>query len=303
MTNYDFIVIGGGVSGLSAAMYATRLGLSTLTFAKMPGGLITTTHLVENWPGIKQISGPDLAMSIYDHAKSVNAEIKNEQVLSVTKENELFKIQTSSGEYLAKAVLFSTGSEHRKLGVPGEKEFENKGVSYCALCDGAFYKNKQVAIVGGGDSAVKEALLLSQYATKVFIIVRKDTLRCEPTNNEKLKNSGEKIEVLYNSEIAEILGSAKVEKIRLKDGREMNMDGVFVAVGHLPQTDLAKNLGVELNSKGEIMVNRRAETNLPGVYAAGDCDDSEFKQAITGSAEAVTASYYAYHYCNKGGNY
>jgi thioredoxin reductase (NADPH) len=302
---YDFIIIGGGVSGLSSAMYATRLGLNTLAITEMPGGLITTTHLVENWPGIKSISGPDLAISLYEHALASGTEIKNETVKSVSKKDKTFVVKTSSGEYESKAILFATGTKHKNLGAPGEKEFENKGVSYCALCDGGFYKNKIVSIVGGGDSAAKEALFLSEHASKVYIIVRKDLLRAEPINAERIKNTP-KIEILYKTEIEEILGTTKVEKIRIKNGegkfsgQEIPMDGVFLAIGHIAQTSLAGDLGVELNEKGEIKINRRAETNIPGVFAAGDCADTEFKQAITGSAEGVTAAYYAYHYCNSG---
>ncbi|MBI4975419.1 FAD-dependent oxidoreductase, partial [Candidatus Peregrinibacteria bacterium] len=151
---YDFIIIGGGCSGLSAAMYGTRLGLKTLTLAELPGGLITTTHLVENWPGIKTTSGPDLAIALLEHAKASGAEIKSERVVKVEKlQDGKFKVKTMSNEYESKTILFATGTKHKKLGAPGEKEFENKGVSYCALCDGAFFKNKIVCVVGGGDSA------------------------------------------------------------------------------------------------------------------------------------------------------
>lgn len=306
---YDFIVIGGGCSGLSAAMYGTRLGLRTLTFAEMPGGLITTTHLVENWPGIKSISGPDLAMQLYEHALASGAEILNEYVKKVERFEDngvsLYRIHTSSGSYEGKTVLFATGTKHRKLGVPGEKELENKGVSYCALCDGAFFKEKVVCVVGGGDSAAKEALFLTEHASKVYIIVRKDILRAEPINAERIAKN-EKIEILYNTEIEEIVGTDSVEKLKFKEGKgkysvgELPMQAVFLAIGHDAQTGLAKDLGVELNDKGEIKINRRAETSMPGVFAAGDCADTEFKQAITGSAEGVTASYYAYHFVNSG---
>lgn len=296
---HDFIIIGGGISGLSAAMYASRLGLKTLVVTEMPGGLITTTHLVENWPGTKSISGPDLAMSLYDHALKSGAELKNETVKDVIKTDNIFSIKTASGEYQAKAILFATGTKHRNLGVPGEKEFENKGVSYCALCDGAFYKNKVVCIVGGGDTAAKESLFLAEHASKVYIIVRRDVLRAEPINADRI-GKNPKIEILYNTEIEEISGTAKVEKIKLKSGEEIAVDGVFLAIGHLAQTDLTEGLDVELNEKSEIKINRKSETNIPGVFAAGDCTDTEFKQAITGSAEGVTAAYYAYHYCNNG---
>jgi thioredoxin reductase (NADPH) len=302
---YDFLIMGGGISGLSAAMYGARLGMKTLVITEMPGGLITTTHLVENWPGIKSISGPDLAMSLYEHALASGTEIKNETVKSVSKKDKIFVVKTSSGEYETKSILFATGTHHKNLGVPGEKEFENKGVSYCALCDGGFYKNKVVCIVGGGDSAAKEALFLAEHASKVYIIVRRDVLRAEPINAANI-GKNPKIEILYKTEIEEILGTTKVEKLKFKktEGKfseqEIPMDGVFLAIGHSAQTDLAKELGVELNEKKEIKISRKTETNIPGVFAAGDCADTEFKQAITGSAEGVTAAYYAYHYCNSG---
>lgn len=306
---YDFIIIGGGVSGLSAAMYATRLGLKTLTLAEIPGGLITTTHLVENWPGVKSISGPDLAMSLMEHAQSTGAEIKYERTTKIEKNEDkdgqnTFKVTTSSNQYEGKTILFATGTHHKKLNVPGEKEFENKGVSFCALCDGAFFKGKAVAVVGGGDSAAKEAIFLSEHASKVYIIVRKDILRAEPSNAKSIEKN-DKIEILYKSEISEILGSQSVEKIRFKEGtggkysgKELALNGIFMAIGHTAQTDLAKEIGVELNEKGEIKTNRHSETNLKGIFAAGDCTDTEFKQAITGSAEGVTAAYYAYHIVN-----
>ena len=305
---YDFLVIGGGISGLSAAMYGTRLGLKTLVITEMPGGLITTTHLVENWPVIKSISGPDLAMSLYEHALASGAELKSETVKSVEKKEKTFVVKTASGEYESKSILFATGTHHKNLGCPGEKEFENKGVSYCALCDGAFYKNKIVCIVGGGDSAAKEALFLAEHASKVYIIVRRDVLRAEPINAERIAKN-DRIEILYKSEIEEILGTTKVEKIKFKpgegkySGQEIPMDGVFLAIGHSAQTSLAKELGVELNEKSEIKISRKSETNIAGVFAAGDCADTEFKQAITGSAEGVTAAYYAYHYCNSGASF
>jgi len=301
---YDFIIVGGGCSGLSAAMYGTRLGLKTLTFAKMPGGLITTTHLVENWPGEKGISGPDLAMKLYDHAIDSGAEIKAEEVVSIENLSDgdsvcstKFKVVSANGsEYEAKSVLIATGTEHRRLGIPGEKELENKGVSFCALCDGAFFKEKIVFIVGGGDSAAKEALFLTEHAARVVMLVRK-TLRAEPINVRKVENN-KKIEVLYNTELVEIIGKDKVEKVKLSTGEEMDADGVFLAIGHNPQTKLAESLGVEMNSHKEIKINRNSETSVAGVFAAGDCCDTVFKQAITGSAEGVTAAYNAYHLCD-----
>lgn len=296
------------MSGLSAAMYGTRLGLKTLTLAEVPGGLITTTHLVENWPGIKSISGPDLAMSLYEHAVESGTEMKNEKAQKIEKLDDKdgftqFKVSTMSGEYTGKSILIATGTKHKKLGVPGEAEFENKGVSYCALCDGAFYKEKNVCIVGGGDSAAKEAIFLSEHVKKVYMIVRRDVLRAEPINAKRIEQN-DKIEILYQTQIEEIKGTKGVEKVKFIEGtegkysgQELEMDGVFMAIGHDAQTELAKDVGVELNERREIKINRRTETNVKGIFAAGDCCDTEFKQAITGSAEGVTASYYAYHLC------
>lgn len=294
---YDFIVIGGGCAGPSGAMYAARLNLKTLMIAEMPGGLITTTHIVENWPGIVSISGPDLGMSLWNHAKAVGCDMRNARVNKVTKaENgQGYLVETRKEKFYGKTVLFATGTKHKELGAPGEEEFKNRGVSYCALCDGAFFKDKIVSVVGGGDSAAKEGLFLAQHAKKVYVIVRKNFMRAEPRNMDLLLQTPN-VEVLYETEITEIVGTDSVEKLRLKSGQELEMQGVFMAIGHIPLTDLAKDLGVQLNSHGEIMINRRSETNLPGVYGAGDCCDTEFKQAITGSSEGVTASYYAFEH-------
>lgn len=302
MEVYDMLIIGGGCAGLSAGMYAARLNLKTVLFAELPGGLITTTHIVENWPGILSVSGPDLGMSLWEHAKASGVIMKSETIKSVEKQGDVFVVKSSRNEYHGKTVVFATGSLHRHLGAPGEEEFKNKGVSYCALCDGAFYKNKVVAIVGGGDSAAKESLFLAQHASKVYIIVRKDILRAEPANY-KLVMSEPKIQVLFKEEIAEIFGTTSVEGVRLKSGKQLDLEGVFVAIGQLPSTELAVQLGAALNDKKEIVINRHSETSVPGAYACGDCTDTEFKQAITGSAEGVTAAYYGFAYLKGGGGF
>ncbi len=306
---YDFLIIGAGCAGASGAMYAARLNLKTAMVAELPGGLITTTHLVENWPGIKQTTGPDLAQALLDHAFSYNVPLINEKVLSVSKavlnpaegKQSGYIVKTASNTYKGKTVLIATGTEYKKLGAPGEKEFANKGVSYCALCDGGFFKNKVVAIVGGADSAAKEAILLAEHCTKVYVLARGDKLRGETPNLNrvaKLVQAG-KIEVRTNTQVEAILGTDKVEKIKLKGGEEIPLQGVFVAVGHLALSAVAKELGTQLNEKGEIIINRHSETNLPGVFAAGDVTDAKFKQAITGASEAVTASFFAFEYLGK----
>lgn len=308
--SYDLIFIGAGCAGASGAMYGARLNLKTAMIAELPGGLITTTHLVENWPGIKQISGPDLAQSLLDHAMSYNVPLINERVIEVTKaggatdsttKHSGYIVKTGSNTYLTKTVCFATGTEHKKLGVPGENEFANKGVSYCALCDGAFFKGKTVAVIGSGDSAAKEAILLAGLCSKVYLIIRGDKVKAEAPNLarvEKLQKDG-RIEIRFKTEIAEILGSKSVEKVRLKSGEEIPMQGIFIAVGHFALSEIAAHLGVELNAKKEIKINRNSETNLPGIYAAGDVCDSHFKQAITGAAEAVIAAFNAFEYIGK----
>jgi thioredoxin reductase (NADPH) len=306
---YDFLIIGAGCAGASAAMYAARLNLKTAMLGELPGGLITTTDIVENWPGIQKISGPDLAQSLLDHAMSYGVPLINERAVEILKavpgdsdtQKSGFIVKTESATYLAKAVLIATGSEHRKLGVPGELEFASKGVSYCALCDAGFYRNKVAAVVGGGDSAAKEAILLAEKSSKVYVFVRKDVLRAEAPNQEKMKKLTEagKLEIRFNTEIAEILGSGKVEKVKLKSGEEVALEGIFVSVGMIPRSDLAKNLGATLTAGGEIMIDRESRTNVPGVYAAGDVTDTKFKQAIIGAAEGITASVDAFEYVGK----
>lgn len=311
---YDLIIIGAGCAGASGAMYAARMNLKTLMIGEMPGGLITTTHLVENWPGIKSISGPDLGMSLVDHATSLGVPFANERVTEVAKALQTvdqkaannpgmaqvetksgYIVKTASNTYYGKTVMFATGTKWKKLGVPGE---DLKGVSYCALCDGAFFRGKNVAVVGGGDSAAKEALLLSEFCPKVYLLVRGDKLKAEPINFDRIQKN-EKIEVRYKTEVQEIKGEKEVEKILLKSGEELSLQGIFVAIGHIALSEVAQKLGVQLSDKGEIMINRQSETNLSGIYAAGDVCDTKFKQAITGAAEAVTAAYFAFDYIGK----
>ena len=297
---FDLIIIGAGVAGASGAMYASRLNIKTGMIGEMPGGLITTTHLVENWPGHKSISGPDLAMNILDHATSFGVPFINESVTEIKKavstppegKQSGFVVKTASNEYFAKSVMFATGTKHRKLNVSGEKEFENKGVSYCALCDGAFFKDKPVCVVGSGDSAAKEALMLTELCSKVFLFIRKDKLKAEPINKDRV-NANEKIEVRFNTQIEEILGDGKVEKVKLNTGEEVELSAVFAAIGHNALSGIAEGLGVELNEKKEIKIDRNSSTSMEGVFAAGDVTDSDFKQAITGASEAVTGAYHA----------
>tara|TARA_Y100000296_G_scaffold51192_1_gene58714 strand:- start:1738 stop:2679 length:942 start_codon:yes stop_codon:yes gene_type:complete len=305
--NYDFIILGGGGSGLAAAMYAARLRLKTLVLGttqgtELPvGGVITTTNIVENYPGFIKLTGIELAKKLEDHARSYDlVTIKEEKATKIKKSGNFFLIKTDKGNYKGKTILFATGTKWRELKVKGSEEFKNKGVHYCALCDGPLYKNKIVAVVGGSDSAVKDALLLSAYAKKVYIIYRGEKIRPEPINFEKVKKNN-KIEIINKTNIKQIKGDKLVTSVILdksyKKNKELKINGVFVAIGHIILSELAKPLRVKLNEAGEIKINHMtSETNVPGIFAAGDVTDKQFKQLITGVADACTAAHSAYEY-------
>jgi len=298
---YDVVVVGSGCAGLAGAMYAGRLDLSVLVLGTARGGMIATTDIVENYPGIKSIGGFELAQSLEEHAKAYpNVEIKDSTVSAINRgEDGKFSVKSDSGEYSAKTVIYATGTEWRKLGVKGEREFSAKGVHYCALCDGAFYKGKTVAVIGGADAAAKDALVLSKFASKVYMIYRGGKLRAEPFNEKKVAETT-KIEVIYNTNVLEIEGEKKVNGVVLDNPYNGNgklpLDAVFVAVGHTPLSAVAKEAGVELDDKGHVKINRNAETNVPGFFAAGDVIDGKFKQAIVAVGEGVVAAYSAHTY-------
>lgn len=292
---YDLVIVGGGVAGLGAAIYAKRFGMNVLVLSDFFGGTITKTHLVENYPGFASVTGLELAESIIDHVKSTEAEMRPEKVESIEKTDAGFTVKTAKESYVAHTVLLATGTHHKKLGAPGEAEFTNKGVSYCATCDGPFFRGKVVAVVGGSDSAVKESLLLSEFAKHVYVIYRGKEVRPEPINKKRME-ANPKIEVIAESNVIEIIGDGTLKKVKLDTGKEVDLEGLFIEIGRIPQTDLAKDLGVEMNNKGEIKIDTFSNTNVPGFYAAGDVTDTEWKQAIVGVAEGVKASYSAYNY-------
>lgn len=308
---YDFLIIGAGGTGLAAGMYAGRLGMKTLILgathgSELPiGGTITTTDVVENYPGFSKITGFELAKNLEKHARDYSdlVSIKNEKAIEVAKSGKWFNVKTEKSEYKALTLLFATGTKWRKLTVPGAKEFETKGVYYCALCDGPLFKNKEVAVVGGGNSAAKDALILARHAKKVYLIARRENLTAEPANIEKI-NQSENIELITERNIEEVKGNKFVESIVLdkphKGKKELNVEGVFVAIGHVALSELAESLGVELARDKEIPVNPETkQTNIPGVYAAGDVVESKFKQLITGVAEGCIAAYSAYEHITK----
>jgi thioredoxin reductase (NADPH) len=306
---YDFIIIGAGCSGLSSAMYGARLGMKVLVLGHsynsgLPiGGTITMTNVVENYPGFIKTSGLYLSKQIKDHAQSYDlVTIKQEEVKEVSKidKKEEFYVKTNKAEYTGKAILFATGTKVKKLEVPGGEKFENRGVSYCALCDGALYKDKILAVVGGSNSAACEALMLSEYAKKIYIVYRGERFKSEAAAAKKLEQTG-KVEIICNTNVIEVLGNNKVNEIILdkpyKGNKSLKVEGIFVAIGHEVLSDLAKSLGVKLNEKKEIKINHMTcETNIKGIFASGDVTDKQFKQLITSVADGCTASYSAYKY-------
>ncbi|MFC1754128.1 NAD(P)/FAD-dependent oxidoreductase [Thermoproteota archaeon] len=302
---HDTIIIGGGPGGYSAAIYAARFNMDTVILAKQRGGLIAQTHLVENWPGEKSISGFDLIAKVEEHVKHFNVPIKDEVVEDITKSDDSFVVKTSKEEYKTKTVIIATGTVHRKLPVTGEKEFYGKGVSYCATCDGMFFRDKVVAIIGGSDSAAKEALLLSEHCKKVYIIYRREKIRAEPINYDRVMKKVEdgKIEIIYKTNLTEIKGDKMVTSVMLdnpyNDSSELKLDGVFGAIGHIPQAEFARNIGIEFNKREEIITDKHSNTNVPGIYAAGDVTDGDFKQAITAAAQGVMATKSAFEYMSK----
>ncbi len=307
---YDFIIIGAGVTGLASAMYSARLGMKTLCLgasfgSELPlGGVITTTNIVENYPGFIKLTGTQLAEEIKKHTESYDlVSLKEEKVLEIKKIKNNFIVKTEESEYKGLSILFATGTKWKKLEVPGSQEFENLGVAYCALCDAPLFKGKVVTVVGGSDSAAKDALVLAEHAKKVFMIYRGENIRPEPINLKRIQ-SNKKIEIINKTNILEIKGKDFVTSVILdkpyNNSKELKLDGVFVAIGHIPLSDLAKSIGVKTDSKDEIVIDHKtSETNVSGVFAAGDVTDKLFKQAITGVADGCTAAYSAFEYINK----
>ncbi len=294
---YDLIIVGAGVTGYGSALYAGRFKMKSLVLSKDTGGIINWASHVDNYPGIPDVTGMDLADKIKDHAFRFGSELRLEEVENLERSSDWFKVTTSRGEYFAKSIIIATGSERRKLGIPGETELNGNGVHSCAICDGYLYNGKTVAVVGGSDSAAKEALVLAEHAEKVFIIYRKEKIRAEPIIYDRVM-AADNIEIINNTNVVEAKGDKKLDRVVLDkpyDGKnELPLDGLFIEVGHTPLSQLSRTIGVELNEKGEIVTDKMSCTNVEGVYAAGDVTDMEFKQAITGVAQGVTAAYMAF---------
>lgn len=297
---YDVVIIGAGPAGMTAAVYTARANLSTVMIERgVPGGQMANTEDVENYPGYESILGPDLANKMLDHAKKFGTEYAYGDVKEVLDGNPYKIVKVGNKDYKAKAVIVATGNKARLLGAPGEKELSGRGVSYCAVCDGAFFKNKELVVVGGGDSAVEEAVFLTKFASKVTIVHRRDQLRAQKILQDRaFKN--EKIEFIWDSTLEEIYGENHVEGVRIKNKKtgevtDFPTGGVFIYVGMDPLTSAVENLGIT-NDAGYILTNDNMETKIPGVFAAGDVREKSLRQIVTATGDGSIAAMQAQQY-------
>jgi len=305
MESWDLIIIGAGAAGLAAGIYGARSGLKTLILEeKMAGGTTADAPIIENYPGFEKISGIELAQKMISHCRNTGVAIREfEKVLSLDLKGEKKIVKTNKTTYEAKAVIITSGSHYRELGVPGEKEFRGRGVSYCGICDGPLFKGKRVLVVGGGNSAVITALYIADLASEVKIAHRRDTFRAEEALVKALKEK-DNVEILWNTEVKEIKGEKLVNKVALfnnKTGetKELTVDGVFVQVGEAPNSQIAQEAGVEVDDHRYIIVDIRQRTNITGVYAAGDVTNHPVKQVGTAAGQGITAALEAYGYIRR----
>jgi thioredoxin reductase (NADPH) len=298
---YDVVIIGAGPAGMTAAVYASRANLSTLMLERgIPGGQMANTEDVENYPGYESILGPDLSNKMFEHAKKFGAEYAYGEVKEIIDGEEYKTIDAGSKQYKTRTIIISTGAEYKKIGVPGEKELGGRGVSYCAVCDGAFFKNKELFVIGGGDSAVEEGVYLTRFASKVTIVHRRDELRAQKILQERAF-ANEKVDFIWNSTLKSINEKdgkvGGVTLISTVDGTETELpaDGVFIYIGMLPLTKPFQNLGIT-NENGYIETNDRMETKIPGIFAAGDVREKQLRQIVTATGDGSIAAQSAQHY-------
>ena len=291
---YDLVIIGAGPAGMSAAVYAARAELDFIVIegSMMQGGQVLTTYDVDNYLGLPGIGGFEMGMKFAEHAKKLGVSFVTENVISMDAAGEVKQVVKDKKEYEAKTIIIATGAVHRKAGIPGEAEFTGKGVSYCATCDGAFFRNKTTAVVGGGDVAVEDAIYLARMCEKVYLIHRRDEFRAAKSLVNKAKNT-ENIELVLDSTVERISGEAKVSSIEVKNKitgntDEFAVDGVFIAVGMQPVTAFVDK-SVQMNEAGYIAAGEDCATNVPGVYAAGDIRTKQLRQIITAAADGANA--------------
>ena len=305
MESLELVIIGAGAAGLAAGIYAARSGLKTLILEeKLAGGNTADAPIIENYPGFLSISGRELAQKMLAHCKKFNVEIHEmERVTGLNLKGERKTVKTDKAVYETKTVIIASGTHYRELGVPGEKEFYGRGVSYCGVCDGPLFKGKRVLVVGGGNAAAITALYIAGLASQVKLSHRRDVLRAEESLVKALE-SKENVEILWNTELKEIKGKDLVEKVTLFNNKtgdtwELKIDGVFVQVGEVPNSQLAREAGVKVDEGGYIVVDVRQRTNIAGVYAAGDVTNHPVKQVGTAVGQGITAALEAYGYVRR----
>lgn len=293
-SEYDLIIVGGGPAGLTSGLYASRAKLKTLMIEKLSaGGQLLVTNIIENYPGFESITGAELSERMEKQAKEWGLEIVQDAVSSVELSGNDKIVKTVKGQYKAKAIIVATGAEPRKLGVPGEKEFWGRGVSYCALCDGAFYRNKTVVVVGGGDSALEEGLYLTRLVNKIHLVHRRDALRASKILQDRaLENK--KFEFIWNSVVTKIEGEKTVKSVLIKNVKDNSekpvaCDGIFVYIGMIPNTGFLKGV-VKLDEAGYVITDVDAKTSAPGIYAAGDVCIKKVRQITTAVSDATIAA-------------
>lgn len=298
---YDIIIVGAGPAGLTAAIYAKRAGKKVLVLeAKNYGGQIINTLDIENYPIEPHISGFDFATKLYDQAKDLGAEIVFEEVTEINNNNEKKEVVTNKNKYITKAIILATGSENRKLNINNENDLVGKGISYCATCDGAFYKNKNVAVVGGGNTALEDALYLSDIVNKVYLIHRRDEFRGDDYTVKRLKEK-DNIEFVYNSTVTKLNATDILESIEVtnKDGnvRKIDVDGLFVAIGRIPENKNFAKL-INLDDSGYIISDENCTTNISGIFVAGDNRTKSVRQLVTATSDGAIAATAAIKYVN-----
>ena len=303
-TVYDLAIIGGGPAGLTAGIYGARAGMSTLILERLsPGGQVVTTDIVENYPGFTEpINGYELAQRILTQATKFGVEIRSAEVtgIDVHSQEEQKLISLGDESILARAVIIASGAHHRRLGVPGEERFWGRGISCCATCDGMFYRDKHVVVVGGGDTAIKEAIFLTRFVSKITLVHRRDRLRATKILQDKIFALGDKVEFAWKSVVKEILGDDQVRSVRLSsvdtgEERVLECDGVFLFVGFTPNTDFLRGV-VELDERGYVITDDNMATSVPGVFACGDARKKLFRQIVTACGEGATAAFAAEMY-------
>ena len=296
---YDLIIVGAGPAGISAAIYASRYNLNALVIGDEPGGMAAEAYKIENYPGFKSVSGMELMNKFKDQIKGL-VDIKQEKIIELKKENN-FVITTKRGVYKSKAVIIASGTKRRKLNIKGEKEFLGRGVSYCATCDAAFFRDKVVGVVGGNDAAAMSALLLAEYARKVFIIYRKEKIRAEPLRVSQLEKN-KKITIINNTNVIAVNGDKMMSSVTLdkefSKSKELALNGLFIEIGSVPSTILTKKLGIKLDEEGYITVDSVQKTNIEGFYAAGDIttNSNKFRQIITAASEGAVSAHSVYEF-------